>query len=180
MLWKSAVFGSSSPPAATYASRAAAARWWAGTSCRFPPFLVEPEPAPGTLPEVVLPPHPQDRRAFNHRAVRLVAGRRPKTARGAVLNSSADPPLSSSPARGPLSRAFRSSATTLAQDLPASSPPSWPFPDYGSDARPQAPPKVTQLLGVPGDVVVLARVEMDLVDDILSATEYDRNIVTVG
>ena len=69
---------------------------------------------------------------------------------------------------------------TLAQALPASSPPSWPFPDYGGDARPQAPPKITQFLWVPGDVVVLARVEVDLVDDILSATEYDRNVMTVG
>ena len=37
-VWKSAAFGSSSPPASTQASRAAATRWWAGTSCRFPPF----------------------------------------------------------------------------------------------------------------------------------------------
>ena len=63
---------------------------------------------------------------------------------------------------------------------PRSSPPSWPFPYYGSNARPQAPPQVTQLFGSPSDVVVLTRVEMELVDDILSATEYDRNVVTVG
>ncbi len=36
-LWKSAALGSSIPPASTYSSRAAAARWWAGTSCRRPP-----------------------------------------------------------------------------------------------------------------------------------------------
>ena len=36
-LWKTA-FGSSNAAASRYSSRAAAARWWAGTSCRFPPF----------------------------------------------------------------------------------------------------------------------------------------------
>ena len=50
-VWKSAIFGSASPPASTHASRADAARWWAGTSVPLPALLVEPQPAPAPLPE---------------------------------------------------------------------------------------------------------------------------------
>ena len=37
-VWNSAAFGSSSPAASTCSSRVDDARWWAGTSCRRPPF----------------------------------------------------------------------------------------------------------------------------------------------
>ena len=53
-LWNRTACGSSSPAASRYSARAAAARWWAGTSCRRPRLLLEPEPPPVPLPEVVL------------------------------------------------------------------------------------------------------------------------------
>ena len=154
--WKSAVFGSSSPAAATYSSRDRSCPVVGRDVVPLPALLVEPQPASAPLPEVVLPPHPQDRahprevagplrvRMLDTHAVARSLHRRPEFHAGepspagernppaALARRPEPPPRLTAPASGPVTA-----------DTPLSAMPRWTVRLAARRARHAVRPKAS-------------------------------------